>query len=146
MINLCARSQDGGHGFGVDSGNFSVGFGRQKPKNIIGRLPFPHLAHGTPPRPDAGKARQWPCLVQGEPDRGFGTIRQMFVSEKLVNGTTQRCSGPSQRRQCGDAVLRIFVTPASELRPFRANTGDGIPQRAIINSRPLGWLRTIGAA
>ncbi len=32
---------------------------------------------------------------------------------KLVNGTTQRLSGPSQRRQCADAVLRMFVVPES---------------------------------
>jgi hypothetical protein len=39
-----------------------------------------------------------------------------------------------------------LVTPESEFRPFKANKGDGIPHRAIVNSRPLGWLRTIGAA
>ena len=39
-------------------------------------------------------------------------------SAKLVNGTTQRLSTPSHRRQCGEATLRTFVTPGSELRPF----------------------------
>jgi hypothetical protein len=68
-------------------------------------------------------------------------------SEKLVNGTTHRLSTPSQRRQCGDATLRTFVTPGSLLRPFNANCGDGMPQRAIISSRvPSPALRTIGAA
>jgi hypothetical protein len=57
-------------------------------------------------------------------------------SEKLVNGTTHRLSTPSQRRQCGDAVLRTLVTPGSQLRPFSAKTGDGMPQRAIVSSRP----------
>ena len=31
-------------------------------------------------------------------------------SLKLVNGTTQRCSMPSQRRQCGDLTFRMLVT------------------------------------
>src|SRR6202051_1196030 len=52
-------------------------------------------------------------------------------SLKLVKGTTQRCSMPSQRRQCGDLTFRMLVTPVSELRPFSANTGEGMPQRAI---------------
>ncbi|WP_423211228.1 amidase family protein [Paracoccus yeei] len=34
-------------------------------------------------------------------------------SEKAVAGTTQRCAAPSQRRRCGLAVLRMFVTPVS---------------------------------
>src|SRR5258706_10790362 len=53
-------------------------------------------------------------------------------SLKLVNGTTQRCSIPSQRRQCGD----LTVTPESELRPFREATGDGIAHPPIFRSLP----------
>src|SRR5580693_8792242 len=56
-------------------------------------------------------------------------------SLKLVNGTTQRCSMPSQRRQCGDLTLRILVTPESALRPFRADTGEGMPHRAVVEVR-----------
>lgn len=41
-------------------------------------------------------------------------------SEKLVNGTTQRLSMPSQRRQCADLTLRTSVTPGSDFRPFKA--------------------------
>src|SRR6202047_167972 len=59
-------------------------------------------------------------------------------SEKLVQGTTQRFSITSQRRQCGDLTLRALVTPGSDFLPLRANTGDGIPQRAIVSSRPSG--------
>ena len=59
-------------------------------------------------------------------------------SEKLVKGTTQRLSSPSQRRQCGDFTLRTLVTPGSDFFPLRANAGDGMPQRAIISSRPSG--------
>ena len=56
-------------------------------------------------------------------------------SEKLVKGTTQRLSMPSQRRQWGDFTFRTLVMPESELRPLRANAGDGMPQRAIASSR-----------
>ena len=59
-------------------------------------------------------------------------------SEKLVKGTTQRLSTPSQRLQCGDFTLRTLVTPGSDFFPLRANTGDGMPQRAIVSSRPSG--------
>jgi hypothetical protein len=76
---------------------------------------------------------------------GFLPSGNVSFSLKLVNGTTQRCSTPSQRRQCGDLTFRMLVTPESELRPFSANTGDGMPQRAIVSSRPSGWLRTMGA-
>ena len=66
-------------------------------------------------------------------------------SEKDVKGTTHRLSTPSQRRQCGDATLRMFVTPGSRLRPFTSSKGDGMPQRAITSSRPSPPFRTIGA-
>jgi hypothetical protein len=67
-------------------------------------------------------------------------------SEKLVNGTTQRCSTLSQRRQCGDLALRTLVTPGSEFLPFSANAGDGMPQRAVVSSRPSARFWTMGAA
>jgi len=63
-----------------------------------------------------------------------------------VNGTTQRFWIPSQRRQWGDLTLRTLVTPGSEFLPFSAKMGDGIPHLAIVNSRPSGRFRTIGAA
>src|SRR5580693_1036715 len=66
-------------------------------------------------------------------------------SEKLVQGTMQRFSIPSQRRQWGDLTLRTLVTPGSDILPFSSKTGEGIPHRAIISSRPSGWFRTIGA-
>ena len=31
-----------------------------------------------------------------------------------------------------------FVTPESQLRPFNAKAGDGMPQRAMVSSRPSG--------
>jgi hypothetical protein len=64
-----------------------------------------------------------------------------------VNGTRQRQAGPSQRRQCGLAVLRTLVTPLSTFLPCKAKAGDGMPQRAFANSRtPSGAVRTIGTA
>ena len=65
-------------------------------------------------------------------------------SEKLVNGTTQRLCTPSHRRQCGDLMLRTFVTPGSVFLPLSAKAGDGMPQRAMASSRPSSPLRTMG--
>src|ERR1700730_15451856 len=69
---------------------------------------------------------------------GFLPSGSASFSLKLVNGTTQRCSLPSQRRQCGDLTLRMLVTPVSALRVLRAAFGDGMPHRAIVSSRPSG--------
>ena len=66
-------------------------------------------------------------------------------SEKLMNGTTQRFSEPSHRRQCGDFTLRMFVTPGSVLLPTRADRDEGMPHLANVSSRPSPELRTIGA-
>src|ERR1700731_3725147 len=61
-------------------------------------------------------------------------------SAKLLAGTRQRLSGFSQPRQCGDVVLRIFVTGKPPARG-----GGGMPQRIIIISRSPPSLRTSGA-
>jgi hypothetical protein len=75
---------------------------------------------------------------------GFVPSGSASFSEKLLKGTTHLDSAPSHRRQCGDATLRTFVTPESELRPLSAKIGDGIPQRAMVSSRtPSGALRTL---
>src|SRR5664279_3709927 len=66
-------------------------------------------------------------------------------SENDVTGTTQRFADPSQRRQCGEAVLRTLVTPGSVVLPLRANTGDGMPHRAVVSSLSPSASRIIGA-
>ena len=66
-------------------------------------------------------------------------------SAKLVKGTRQRCSGPSQARQCDEVVCRMLVTPRSTFLPARYCGGVGMPQRAMTSSRPSGPLRMIGA-
>lgn len=38
-------------------------------------------------------------------------------SENDENGTMQRLSTPSHRRQCGEDTLRMLVTPGSVFRP-----------------------------
>src|ERR1700692_4420893 len=85
-----------------------------------------------------------------------------------LNGTTQRCSGPSHLVQCLLVTLRILVVPPSgsirssslkstglplasnfEARFFVASINacadDGLPQRAVASSRPSAPVRTIGA-
>ena len=61
-------------------------------------------------------------------------------SAKLFAGTRQRFSGFSQARQCGEEVLRIFVTGK-----LPARGGGGMPQRIMVSSVPVSMLRTTGA-
>jgi hypothetical protein len=76
------------------------------------------------------------------------TTSFFFVSEfgsgaysaKLLNGTKHRFSGLSQIRQCGDEVLRRFVTGGP---PERG--GGGMPQRISVISVSFSVLRITGA-
>ena len=67
-----------------------------------------------------------------------GVLRGLVSShsQKLDTGTRQRQAGPSQRRQCGLFVLRMFVT----VWPPNAG-GPGMPQHIMVSqadwSRPL---------
>src|SRR6201990_2759164 len=85
-----------------------------------------------------------------------------------LNGTTQRCSGPSHLVQCFDFTFRMFVVPESgSIRsnslkstglPFAASfvarflvaslsacADEGMPHRAVVSSRPSTPVRMIGA-
>jgi hypothetical protein len=68
---------------------------------------------------------------------GFGSGA---YSAKLLNGTRQRFSGLRQPRQCGENVLRMFVTGGPPVRG-----GGGMPQRIIVISCSPPELRTTGA-
>src|ERR1700760_814847 len=68
---------------------------------------------------------------------GFGSGA---YSAKLLAGTRQRFSGLSQARQCGEEVLRMFVTGK-----LPARGGGGMPQRIVISSLPVSVLRITGA-
>jgi hypothetical protein len=52
-----------------------------------------------------------------KPSVEVAEVGRLRHEEKLVNGTTHRFSTPSQHRQCGDLVLRMFVTPGSDFLP-----------------------------
>ena len=68
---------------------------------------------------------------------GFGSGA---YSAKLLAGTKHRFSGFSQPRQCGDDVLRMFVTGYPPARG-----GGGMPQRIIVISSSPPELRITGA-
>src|SRR3954451_16858510 len=55
---------------------------------------------------------------------GFGSGA---YSANELNGTRQRSSALSQRRQCGEVVVRIFVTGG-----YGDFGGGGMPQRIIV--------------
>src|SRR5262252_1404863 len=61
-------------------------------------------------------------------------------SAKLFAGTRHRFSGLSHIRQCGDEVLRMFVTGGPPMRG-----GGGMPHRIIVISVPPSVLRITGA-
>ena len=63
-------------------------------------------------------------------------------SAKLFAGTKQRFSGFSQQRQCGEMVLRMFVTGGPPILG-----GGGMPQRiSTISSASSPALRITGLA
>ena len=117
--------------FGWIGRDVRIRVGGQEREEVAVDLTLLGLPRRSPVRPDPGEAGQRPVSRQCEPDWNFLAVRPVSYSEKDVKGTMQRFAGPSQRRQCGDAVLRTFVTPGSVVAPFRANAGDGMPQRAI---------------
>jgi hypothetical protein len=61
-------------------------------------------------------------------------------SAKLLAATKHRLSGLSHPGQCGDDVLRMFVTGGPPVRG-----GGGMPQRIRIISVPVSVLRITGA-
>src|SRR4051795_5597304 len=67
----------------------------------------------------------------------FGLVSA--YSQKDVNGTRQRLSGASHRRQCGDLVLRMFVVIPGNCGGF------GMPHRIMISSSSPSFARTTGA-
>jgi hypothetical protein len=77
--------------------------------------------------PYAGE-REWRAIImEREPDNVllFGlAVRLRRVLREAIRRTRHRFSGLSQPRQCGDEVLRIFVTGGPPVRG-----GGGIPQR-----------------
>ena len=166
-LDLVRRGQDHRHSLGVDRTDLGVRGRREKAEQVGRDLAFADLPHRRPARPEAGEDRERPPPRPSANQMSPPASR--LNSLKLVNGTTQRLSGPSQRRQCVDAVLRIFVVPASgsTLRrvgkstslPFARSLSarlaaasnsafcdDGIPHRAMTSSRPSGPERAIGAA
>src|SRR6201992_349686 len=51
----------------------------------------------------------------------------LLNSLKLLNGTTQRCSGPSHLVQCLDLTLRMLVVPPSGSIRRRSLKSTGLP-------------------
>ena len=122
--------------------NFSIGKFSTKVSPIFGvmtkRPSGLFRSEASPACPDAREESERPRLVKGEPDRRGGAVRQRLILGEAGERHDTRLSTPSQRRQCGDFTLRTLVTPGSDFFPLRANAGDGMPQRAIISSRPSG--------
>lgn len=86
---------------------------------------------------DSREGKQRPVLFQRKPGLWIGLRR---ILREAVGGTKHRFSGLSHIRQCGEEVLRMFVTGGPPVRG-----GDGIPHRIIAVSRPCPASRITGA-
>jgi hypothetical protein len=128
----------------MDRRHDSVRLRRQESEKIVFCLALFDLADGLPARPNACEKCERPPFIEREPDvSAFGLI-ELAERRERRDASALDTEPPSPMRR-GD--VRTFVTPGSLLRPFRAKTGDGIPQRAVLSSRtPSGALRTIGSA
>ena len=125
--------------------HFDVRRGGEEAVEVIRGLALLDLADRRPARPQAGEEASGRPSSKANHTGGREPSGRTSFSEKDVNGTTQRFSTPSHRRQCGDDTLRMFVTPGSRFLPLRISNGEGMPQRAMTSSRPSAPLRTIGA-
>ncbi len=101
------------HGLGVDRAYDGVRIRRREA--VAPMLADDRIGDGPacarPGGPDAGEGKQRPRHVRGE---GGGRLPGLVSahSQNDVTGTRQRVAGPSQRRQCGPFVLRMFVSGA----------------------------------
>jgi hypothetical protein len=137
-IDFLARREDGRHGLRVNRSNYLVRFRRQKREQIIRRLAFLHLSNGSPAGPDSGEERERPGGTKCEP-----YWRPASVREKLVLGEAGEWDdAPMLDPEPSAPVTRTHVANIGDARirisAFNANTGDGIPHLAIVNSRPSG--------
>ncbi len=123
-----------------------VRLGRQEAKKVIRRFAFPDLPNRRPPRPDAGKKGERAAIVEREPYRRTGAVRQNLVLSEAGKGDDAATFDAEPSPQWDDLTLRMLVTPGSVFLPAMAKVGDGMPQRAIASSRtPSPAVRTIGA-
>ena len=92
--------------------------------------------------PDAREGRQRPVVVDSEPDHillGLW-VRLWCLLREAVERDQAPVSGFSHTRQCGDEVLRMFVTGG-----HGDFGGGGMPHRIKNpNSRSVATLRTTG--
>jgi hypothetical protein len=95
----------------MDRRDLGIGLRRQERIEVARDLALLGFTNRCPARPDPGEAGERPVLAESEPDRIFLPPAALSSSENDVNGTTQLFAGPSQRHQCGEDVLRTFVTP-----------------------------------
>jgi hypothetical protein len=133
-----ARRQDHRHCFRMDRADLLAGFGGEEPEDVIRRLAFLDLPDGRPARPDPGEEGERPGFIEREPDRRLSAVGQCLV---LTEAREWHRAAMLDTKPA--PPMRGFDVPdvgdaESEFRPLRANSGDGMPQRAIVSSRPSG--------
>jgi hypothetical protein len=70
----------------VNRPNDRVGLGRQEAEKVIPRFAFPDVPNRRPPRPDAGEKGERAAIVDREPYRRTGAVRQNLVLSEAGKG------------------------------------------------------------
>jgi hypothetical protein len=144
-VTFFFRRQNHRHGLGVNRLDDGVRCGGKKPVNKVrsgNRFRLgPAVAFELGPESAEGEQGRSSFKAYHTtsffPVAGFGSGA---YSAKLLAGTKQRLSGFSQPRQCGEVVLRIFVTGKPPARG-----GGGMPHRIMTSSRSAPTFLTTGA-
>ena len=139
-VRLLGGLEDYGHGLRMDRRHHGIRIAGQEGEQVARRSPHPLWSFA--------QTSNWSrCRLSSWANQTGTFLPSGVVSYSLkdVKGTRHRLPSPSQRYQCGDFTFRTLVTPASLLLPFRAKTGDGIPQRPIVSVRSPSTIRMIGA-
>ena len=66
--------------------NNRVRLGRQEAEKVVRRFAFPDLPNRPPPRPDAGEKGERAAIVEREPNRRTGAVRQNLVLSEAGKG------------------------------------------------------------
>jgi len=122
-----------------------VGLGREEAIDLMrsGDWFRLHAAISVIGRPDANKGKQRRSSFRANQTTSFFLVSGFgsgAYSAKLLAGTRQQFSGFSHMRQCGEDVLRMFVTGAPGVRG-----GGGMPHRIRTIARSPSVLRMTGA-
>ena len=132
-----------GHGLRVDRPDDRVGLGRQEAEKVIRRFAFPDLPNRRPPRPDAGEKGEWAAIVEREPYRRTGAVRQNLVSSEAGEGDHATTFWMPRAIAASGTISTLRMSATPRICPF---AGDGECLRAAMPQRRDGRVRRMACA